>query len=136
MWAAPELLGVPTIGTGSAQSGGGGRGGLRSQISLPSRPKYMKTAKKRAVSRTYWLINLQNSVFAQKYLTRYTHETLFEKYVNFQNHYLSHCGVIPDQSFRSHIRPRPHGLGLRCPSMKFSMAFFFASKEPIWSPDS
>jgi hypothetical protein len=33
--------------------------------------------------------------FAQKYLTRYTHEIFFDKYVNFQNHYLSHCGVIP-----------------------------------------
>jgi hypothetical protein len=42
---APELLGAPTIGGGSARSGGGGRGGLRSEISLPSHPKYMKTAK-------------------------------------------------------------------------------------------
>jgi hypothetical protein len=50
--------------------------------------------------------------FAQKYLTRYTHEKFFEKYVNFQNHYLSHCGLIPVQSFGSHIRPQPHGLGL------------------------
>jgi hypothetical protein len=46
MLAAPELLGALTIGGGSAQSGGGGGGGHRSQISLPSRPKYMKTAKK------------------------------------------------------------------------------------------
>ncbi len=52
--------------------------------------------------------------FAQKNLTRYTHETFFEKYVNFPNHYLSHCGVMPVQSFGSHIRPQPHGLGLRC----------------------
>jgi hypothetical protein len=45
MWAAPELLGAPSIGGGSAWSGGGGGGGHRSQISLPSRPKYTKTAK-------------------------------------------------------------------------------------------
>jgi hypothetical protein len=51
--------------------------------------------------------------FAQKYLTRYTHETFFEKCVNFQNLYLSHCGVMPAQSFGSHIRPQPHGLGLK-----------------------
>jgi hypothetical protein len=68
--------------------------------------------------------------FAQNYLTRYTHETFFEKYVNFQNHYLSHCGVIPVQSFRSHIRPLPHGLGLRCPSMRFLMPFFLHQKKP------
>jgi hypothetical protein len=43
-WAAPELLGAPTIGGGSTRSRGGGGGGHRSQISLPSRPKYTKTA--------------------------------------------------------------------------------------------
>ncbi len=57
--------------------------------------------------------------FAQKYLTRYTHETFFEKYVNFQNHYLSHCGVIPVQIFESHIRPQPNGLGLITVSPEF-----------------
>ncbi len=51
--------------------------------------------------------------FAQKYLTRYTHEMFFEEYTNFETHYLSHCRVIPLQSFGSHIRPQPHGLGLR-----------------------
>ncbi len=50
--------------------------------------------------------------FAQKYLTRNTHETFFEEYTNFQAHYLSHCRLIPLQSFGSHIRPQPHGLGL------------------------
>ncbi len=33
--------------------------------------------------------------FAQKYLTRYTHERFFEEYTNFEAHYLSHCRVIP-----------------------------------------
>jgi hypothetical protein len=51
--------------------------------------------------------------FAQKYLTRYTQETFFEEYINFKTHYLSHCRVIPLQSFGSHIRPQPHGLGLK-----------------------
>ncbi len=51
--------------------------------------------------------------FALKYLTRYTHETFFEEYINIKIfRYLSHCGVIPVRSFGSHIRPQPHGLGL------------------------
>ncbi len=50
--------------------------------------------------------------FAQKYFTRYTYETFFEEYTNFEAHYLSHCRGIPLQSFGSHIRPQPHGLGL------------------------
>jgi hypothetical protein len=50
--------------------------------------------------------------FALKYLTRYTHETFFEEYTNFEAHYLSHCRDIPLQSFGSHICPQPHGLGL------------------------
>ncbi len=54
MWAAPELLGVPTVGGGSARSGGGGGGGHKSKI---SRSKYKKTEKKWAVLRTVWLIN-------------------------------------------------------------------------------
>jgi hypothetical protein len=55
--AAPELLGAPTTGGGSAWPGGDGGESHRSQISLPSRTKYMKTAKKQAVSHTFWLIN-------------------------------------------------------------------------------
>jgi hypothetical protein len=45
MQAAPELLGAPTTGGGSAWPGGGGGESYRSQISLQSRPKYTKTAK-------------------------------------------------------------------------------------------
>jgi hypothetical protein len=52
-------------------------------------------------------------IFALKYLTRYTHETFFEEYTNFEAHYLSRCRDIPLQSFGSHIRPQLHGLGLR-----------------------
>ncbi len=57
--------------------------------------------------------------FALKYLTRYTHETFFKEYINFKIfRNLSHCGVIPVQSFGSHIRPQPHGLGLRVYEIK------------------
>jgi hypothetical protein len=43
--------------------------------------------------------------FAQKYLIRYTHETFFEEYTNFEAHFLSHCRVIPLQNFGSHLHP-------------------------------
>jgi hypothetical protein len=32
--------------------------------------------------------------FALKYFTRYTHETFFEEYTNFEGHYLSRCRDI------------------------------------------
>jgi hypothetical protein len=51
--------------------------------------------------------------FAILYLTRYTHETFFEEYINFKIfRNLGYCGVIPVRSFGSHIRPQPRGLGL------------------------
>jgi hypothetical protein len=53
-------------------------GGHRSQIRLLSCPKYMKTAKKQAVSCTFWLKKI-----AKKYLTRYTHGMFFEENINF-----------------------------------------------------
>ncbi len=43
---APELLGAPTTGGGSTRPGGGGGESHRSQISLPSYPKYTKTENK------------------------------------------------------------------------------------------
>jgi hypothetical protein len=51
--------------------------------------------------------------FALMYLTRYTHETFFEVYTNFEGPYLSRCRDIPLESFGSHIHPQPHGLGLK-----------------------
>jgi hypothetical protein len=81
--AAPELLGAPTIGGGSAQPGGGGGGSPRSQISLPSRPKYTKMAKN---GRLHTILAYQlpkTLFFAQKYLTRYIPETFLEEYINF-----------------------------------------------------
>jgi hypothetical protein len=61
---APELLGAPTIGGGSARPRGGGEQSDRSQISLPSRPKYAKTVKKQAALRTFWIIDRRK----QRYL--------------------------------------------------------------------
>jgi hypothetical protein len=58
--------------------------------------------------------SLKTPVFDLKYLTKYNHKTFFEEYMNFQNHYLSRCRVIPLQSFGSHIRPQLYGLGLKC----------------------
>jgi hypothetical protein len=73
----------------------------------------MKTAKKRVVLRMFWLINRQNAVFCSKVLNKIYSRDFFEEYMNFETHYLSHCRVIPLQNFGSHIRPQPHGLGLR-----------------------
>jgi hypothetical protein len=46
-------------GRGESRPGGGGGESHRSQRSLPSPSKCTKTAKKRAVLRTLWLINRQ-----------------------------------------------------------------------------
>ncbi len=74
----------------------------------------MKTAQKRPVSPTYWLKKCQNAILNYNYLTKYTPKTFFEEYINFTNFcYLRRCGVIPGQSFGSHIRPQLPGLGLK-----------------------
>jgi hypothetical protein len=57
--------------------------------------------------------SLKTLFFALKYFTRYTQETFIEVYTNFKAHNLSRCRDIPLQSFGSHIRPQPHGLGLK-----------------------
>jgi hypothetical protein len=110
--AAPELLCVPTIG------GGGGVPGPEVVVErsyIPSQPyKIAKNGEKTggfAHILAYKL--LKTPFFALKYLTRYTHETFFEEYMNFEGHYLSRCRDISLQSFGSHIRPQPHGLGLK-----------------------
>jgi hypothetical protein len=82
MWAVPELLGAPNTGGESVLSGSGGGGGHRSQISLPSCPKYMKTVKKRAVSRTFWLINHRKRRFLLKSTCQDILMRCFEKYIN------------------------------------------------------
>jgi hypothetical protein len=63
--------------------------------------------------------------FAQKYLTRYTQQTFFEEYINFKSHYLSHCEVIPVQSFGSHICPQLPGLGLLHEHFLFSPLYWY-----------
>jgi hypothetical protein len=103
---APEMLVAPTIGRGSARSRGGGEGDHRSQISLQSRPKIDKNGKKTGgFAHVLAYKSPKTPFFAQKYLTRYTHETFLEEYTNFEAHYLSHCRVIPLQSFGSRICP-------------------------------
>jgi hypothetical protein len=52
--------------------------------------------------------------FTLKYLARYNPELFFDEYINCKIfHYLSHCGVVPVQSFGSHILPQQPGLRLR-----------------------
>jgi hypothetical protein len=69
--------------------------------------------------------------FAPKYLTTYTHETFFEEYTNFEAHYLSRFGVISVQSFGSHIRPQPHGLGLRIGQSAYSQCEICMQGQPV-----
>jgi hypothetical protein len=65
VWAAPELLGAPTIGGGGGAWPGGGGGEIhRSHICIPSQPyEIAKNGEKRAVSRTFWPINCQKRRF-------------------------------------------------------------------------
>ncbi len=81
----------------------------RRQISHPCRMKYTKTMPKTAGFPQFMALKLPKTpFFAQKYLIRYTPKMYFEKYINFKIfHYLMRCGVIPIQSFGSHIRPLP-----------------------------
>jgi hypothetical protein len=49
-------------------------------------------------------------LFRSKVRNKIYSETFFEEYNNFKIfHYLKHCGVIPVQSFRSHIHPQLPG---------------------------
>jgi hypothetical protein len=108
--AVPELLGAPTIGGGSAWPWGGGGEVIYTFTAKRNSQKRQKTG---GFAHVFAYKSLKTPFFAIKYLTRYTHETFFEEYINmkiFPN--LSHCGVIPVRSFRSQIRPQPHGLGL------------------------
>ncbi len=69
---------------------------------------------KRLVNRTYWLKKRQKKdFFTLKYWTKYTPETFFEENINVEIFLKLRCGgVIPVQSFGSHIRPQLPGLGL------------------------
>jgi hypothetical protein len=96
---------------GSARPGGGGGEVIYTFIAV----RNTKNSEKRAGFAHVLAYNSPKTpFFALKYLTRYTHETFFEEYVNFKIfRNLSHCGVIPVRSFGSHIRSQPHGLGLK-----------------------
>jgi hypothetical protein len=117
--AAPELLGAPTIGGGSARPGGGGGEIHRSQYTFTAERNSQKRQKTGGFAHVLAYKSLKTLFFALKYLTRYTHKTFFEEYTNFEANYLCRCRDIPLQSLGSHIRPQPHGIGLR-PIPKFS----------------
>ncbi len=108
---APELLGAPTIGGGSARPWSGVGEVIYTFTAIRNSEKQRKNGLCRACFGLYSK-SPKTPFFALKYLTRYTHETFFEEYTNFEGHYLSRCRDIPLQSFGSHIRPQPHGLGL------------------------
>jgi hypothetical protein len=83
VWAAPELLGAPTIGRGSARSRGGGGGDHRSLINLLRTPEIYKNDEKTVgFVRVFAYKSPKTSFFAQKYLTRYTHEMFIEEHIN------------------------------------------------------
>jgi hypothetical protein len=69
MKVAQKLLGVPTIGGGSARAGADWWRELKEEIS-PQQAEYTKTVQKTG---TFWLKNCRKRCFfAQKYLIRYT----------------------------------------------------------------
>ncbi len=57
------------------------------------------------------VLTYKSPFFALKYLTRYTHETFFKEYTNFEGHYLRRCRDIPLQSTppaaRIRVNPLP-----------------------------
>jgi hypothetical protein len=76
------------MGGGSAWPGGGGGESYRSQISLPSHPKYIRKQQKTGGFTDFLAYKSPKTpFFALKYLTKYNHETFFEECMNFQDHY-------------------------------------------------
>ncbi len=61
-----KLLGVPTIGSGSARAGGGGGGSKRRQICPSADRNTLKRHQKRAVLCTFWLKNHPKQCFLLK----------------------------------------------------------------------
>ncbi len=93
---APEPLGAPTIGGGEHPVQGWWWRGLWKPKKPSKSPEIYENGEKTGGIAHVLAYKLPKTpFFAQKHLTRYTHEMFFEKYDNFQNHYLSHCGVIP-----------------------------------------
>jgi hypothetical protein len=113
--AAPELLGSPTIGGGVPGPGVVVESFIEVIYCIPSQQYEIAKNGEKTDGFAHVLAykSPKTPFFALKYLTRYTHKTFFEEYINFKIfRNLSHCGVIPVQSFGSHIRSQLHGLGL------------------------
>ncbi len=104
-WAAPELLGVPTIGGGSARSRGGGGEGHGSQISLPSRPKCTKKVKKQAVLLTFWQIICRKRHFRSKVLNKIYSRDVFWGIHEFWNSLLKPLQSYSSSKFRKLYTP-------------------------------
>ncbi len=80
VWAAPELLGAPTIGGGSARSRGGGGGGSQKSNKTFKPPEiYENSEKTGGLAHILAEKLLKMPFFTQKYLTRYTHEMFFDE---------------------------------------------------------
>jgi hypothetical protein len=78
----------------------------------PMPPEMHENCEKMGDFAHFLFLNRRKCRFSLK-STRHTPELFFEEYIGFRIFcYLRHCGVIPVQSFRSHIRPQPLGLGL------------------------
>jgi hypothetical protein len=69
----------------------------------PCRLKCTKTEKNRRFPKLFGLQTAKNTVFRLKVLNKIY---VFKEYISFKIFcYFRHCGVIPVQSFGSHIRP-------------------------------
>jgi hypothetical protein len=100
MKAAHKLLGVPTIRGGGYPGRGWRWRELKEVNKYPSQPKYTKMAKNGDFPALVGLKFAKNTIFTQKYFTRYTPKMYFEEYINFKIfHYLRCCGVLLVQSF-------------------------------------
>jgi hypothetical protein len=63
----------------------------------------------------------KKTFFNQKLLNKIYSQDVFKKYINFKIfRNLRRCGVIPVQSFGSHIRPQPPRLGLKQKLISFN----------------
>ncbi len=76
---------------------GGGGGGSQKSNKTSNPPEIYKNGEKTGgFAHVLAEKSPKTPFFAQKYLTRYTHEMFFEEYIKFKIvHYLSHCGVLP-----------------------------------------
>jgi hypothetical protein len=82
------------------------------QLSSYTSQNTQKRRQKRVVFINYRLKNRRNAIFYAKELNKIL-PNVFEEYMTFKMFCsLRQCGGIPVQSFGSHIRPQPSGLGL------------------------